>query len=75
MASVGLDRRSPLGLPSGSIRALLTLVIVAVVAAEVVRGRAVATLWQAPWRENAVGDPHRWQTPPHSSDDADRRMA
>ena len=45
MASVGTDRRSPLGLPSGSIRALLTLVIVAVVAAEVARGRAVATLW------------------------------
>jgi hypothetical protein len=37
--------RPPLGLPSGSVRALLTLLIVAVVIAQVVRGREVEPLW------------------------------
>jgi hypothetical protein len=37
--------RPPLGLPSGSVRALLTLLIVAVVMAQVVRGREVEPLW------------------------------
>jgi hypothetical protein len=37
--------RPPLGLPGGSVRALLTLLIVAVVVAEVARGRAVESLW------------------------------
>jgi hypothetical protein len=35
----------PLGLPRGSIRALLTLLIVAVVIAQVVRGQEVELLW------------------------------
>jgi hypothetical protein len=35
----------PLGLPRGSIRALLTLLIVAVVVVEVIRGHAVDVLW------------------------------
>ena len=35
----------PLGLPSGSVRALLTLLIVAVIVAEVARGRDVEVLW------------------------------
>ena len=37
--------RPPLGLPSGSVRALLTLLIVAVVVTQVVRGREVEPLW------------------------------
>jgi hypothetical protein len=37
--------RPPLGLPSGSVRALLTLLIVAVVVVQVVRGREVEPLW------------------------------
>lgn len=37
--------RHPLGLPSGSVRALLTLLIVAVVVMEVVRGQHVSLLW------------------------------
>ena len=37
--------RPPLGLPSGSIRALLTLLIVAVVISQMVRGREVEVLW------------------------------
>jgi hypothetical protein len=36
---------SPLGLPSGSIRALLTFLIVAVVIAQIVRGQPVELLW------------------------------
>lgn len=35
----------PLGLPSGSVRALLTLLIVAVVVAQVVRGQELELLW------------------------------
>jgi hypothetical protein len=35
----------PLGLPRGSIRALLTLLIVAVVIAQVVRGQEIGLLW------------------------------
>ncbi len=38
-------RRAALGLPSGSIRALLTLLIVAVVVVQVVRGGEVELLW------------------------------
>jgi len=37
--------RPPLHLPSGSVRALLTLLIVAVVVVQVVRGREVEPLW------------------------------
>jgi hypothetical protein len=37
--------RPPLGLPRGSIRALLTLMIVAVVIAQLVRGREIDVLW------------------------------
>ena len=37
--------RPPLGLPSGSVRALLTLLIVAVVLIQVARGRDVEPLW------------------------------
>ena len=37
--------RPPLGLPRGSIRALLTLMIVAVVIAQLVRGRKIHLLW------------------------------
>src|SRR5262245_17810489 len=37
--------RPPLGLPTGSVRALLTLLIVAVVVCETVRGRPVTELW------------------------------
>src|SRR5215471_7312168 len=37
--------RPPLGLPRGSVRALLTLMIVAVVAVEVARGREFEVLW------------------------------
>ena len=37
--------RPPLGLPSGSVRALLTLLIVAVVLVQVARGRDVEPLW------------------------------
>ncbi len=40
-----LPNRPPLGLPSGSVRAVLTLLVVAVVIAEVVRGREVEPLW------------------------------
>jgi len=35
----------PLGLPNGSVRALLTLLIVAVVVCQVARGQHVSTLW------------------------------
>src|SRR5437016_3877903 len=38
-------RRPPLGLPNGSVRALLTLLIVAVVFVQVVRGHQVESLW------------------------------
>jgi hypothetical protein len=38
-------RRPPLGLPSGSVRALLTFLIVAVVLVQLARGRDVETLW------------------------------
>lgn len=38
-------QRPPLGLPSGSIRALLTILIVAVVVTQVVREREVEPLW------------------------------
>lgn len=37
--------RPPLGLPRGSVRALLTLQIVAVVIAQVVRGKEIEPLW------------------------------
>jgi hypothetical protein len=37
--------RPPLGLPSGSVRALLTLLIVAVVLVQIARGREVEPLW------------------------------
>ncbi|MCE9544401.1 MAG: hypothetical protein K8T25_02605 [Planctomycetia bacterium] len=37
--------RPPLGLPSGSVRALLTLLIVGVVIVEVIRGNPVKLLW------------------------------
>src|ERR1700731_4699383 len=37
--------RPPLGLPTGSVRALLTLLILAVVVHEVVLGRLVAVIW------------------------------
>lgn len=37
--------RPPLGLPSGSVRALLTLLIVAVVVVQLVRGQQVEMLW------------------------------
>jgi hypothetical protein len=37
--------RPPLGLPNGSVRALLTLLVVAVVIAQVIRRREVETLW------------------------------
>ncbi len=37
--------RPPLGLPNGSVRALLTILIVAVVIAQVARGQLVSTLW------------------------------
>jgi hypothetical protein len=39
------SNRPPLGLPRGSIRALLTLMIVAVVIAQLVRGEEVQLLW------------------------------
>lgn len=38
-------RRAPLGLPAGSVRALLTLLIVAVVVVQTLRGQEVAILW------------------------------
>jgi len=44
MAAPAIDW-PPLGLPRGSIRALLTLLIVAVVIAQVVRGQEVELLW------------------------------
>ncbi len=37
--------RPPLGLPNGSVRALLTIMIVAVVIAKTIRGEHVETLW------------------------------
>jgi hypothetical protein len=43
--SAATEIRPPLGLPHGSIRALLTLLIVAVVIAELARGREVEVLW------------------------------
>ncbi len=39
------SHRPPLGLPNGSVRALLTILIVAVVIAKTVRGEHVETLW------------------------------
>ena len=39
------EPRPPLGLPSGSVRALLTLLIVSVVIVQVVRGKEVEPLW------------------------------
>src|SRR5579872_1582039 len=39
------NARPPLGLPTGSIRALLTLLILAVVVHEIVLGREVAVIW------------------------------
>jgi hypothetical protein len=39
------ETRPPLGLPRGSVRALLTLLIVAVVIVELARGREVELLW------------------------------
>ena len=45
MQSFDPRSHSPLGLPSGSIRGLLTLLIVAVIIAEVARGRSVEILW------------------------------
>jgi hypothetical protein len=44
-APAAAKRHSPLGLPSGSIRALLTFLIVAVVIAQIVRGQQVELLW------------------------------
>jgi hypothetical protein len=43
--SLPSSNRPPLGLPRGSIRALLTLMIVAVVIAQLVRGREIELLW------------------------------
>ena len=43
--SAPVKTHSPLGLPSGSIRALLTFLIVAVVIAQIVRGQQVELLW------------------------------
>jgi len=40
-----IKSRPPLGLPSGSVRALLTLLIVAVVLVQVARGKEVEPLW------------------------------
>ena len=40
-----IKARPPLGLPSGSVRALLTLLIVAVVLVQVARGQEVEPLW------------------------------
>jgi hypothetical protein len=40
-----LKPQPPLGLPSGSVRALLTILIVAVVLVQVARGREVEPLW------------------------------
>ena len=40
-----IAHRPPLGLPNGSVRALLTLLIVAVVISQVARGQHVSTLW------------------------------
>lgn len=45
MAAVPDRARAPLGLPPGSVRALLTLLVLGVVGLEMVRGRAVAPLW------------------------------
>ena len=39
------SHRPPLGLPNGSVRALLTILIVAVVIAKTIRGEHVETLW------------------------------
>src|SRR5215471_17558646 len=39
------ETRPPLGLPSGSVRALLTILIVSVVIVQVVRGEEVEPLW------------------------------
>ena len=39
------ETRHPLGLPAGSVRAVLTLLIVTVVITQVVRGHQVETLW------------------------------
>ena len=43
--STPTETRPPLGLPSGSIRALLTLLIVAVVIVQLIRGEDVEILW------------------------------
>jgi hypothetical protein len=45
VAAAPARRRAALGLPSGSIRALLTFLIVAVVIAQIVRGQQVELLW------------------------------
>ncbi len=43
--SASTTKRPPLGLPSGSVRALLTLLILAVVVAQLLRGQEVEVLW------------------------------
>src|SRR5262249_36360605 len=43
--STSPERRPPLGLPNGSVRALLTLLIVAVVFVQVARGHQIEALW------------------------------
>lgn len=43
--SLPSEARPPLGLPNGSIRALLTLLVVAVVIVQVVRGGEVEAMW------------------------------
>ena len=40
-----VKRRPPLGLPHGSVRAILTILVVAVVLVEVIRGKPVELLW------------------------------
>jgi hypothetical protein len=44
-AEENFHARPPLGLPTGSVRAILTLLILAVVVHEVVLGRLVAVIW------------------------------
>jgi len=45
MTSIAGESRPPLGLPNGSVRALLTLLVVGVVILQVVREREVEPLW------------------------------
>jgi hypothetical protein len=45
MPTADMQRRATLGLPNGSVRALLTLLVVAVVIVETARGRQVELLW------------------------------